>query len=139
MKRNCSLRKRRSRNTTSPNVTWQGCGVPPADRNRLMGHPSCVLWFTGLSGAGKSTLAGMAEHRLHARGVHTFMLDGDNIRHGLNRDLGFSVEDRAENVRRVGEVAKLMMDAGLAVTEKSITTLKFMSRRLALARPCPAA
>jgi bifunctional enzyme CysN/CysC len=74
-----------------------------------------VLWFTGLSGSGKSTIANLVETRLHARGVHTIMLDGDNVRFGLNKDLGFSVEDRVENIRRVGEVAKLMTDAGLVV------------------------
>jgi bifunctional enzyme CysN/CysC len=74
-----------------------------------------VLWFTGLSGSGKSTIANLVETRLHARGVHTIMLDGDNIRHGLNKDLGFSVEDRVENIRRIGEVAKLMTEAGLVV------------------------
>jgi bifunctional enzyme CysN/CysC len=80
-----------------------------------MQHRPAVLWFTGLSGAGKSTIANLVEAALHARGVHTLMLDGDNIRHGLNRDLGFTEEDRVENIRRIGEVAKLMTDAGLIV------------------------
>ena len=97
------------------NVTWQGFSVSPKARGRLMGHPPCALWFTGLSGAGKSTIADMVERRLYAKGRHTFVLDGDNVRHGLNRDLGFSDEDRVENIRRVGEVAKLMTDAGLMV------------------------
>ena len=74
-----------------------------------------MLWFTGLSGAGKSTIANLVEAALHARGVHTMLLDGDNVRHGLNRDLGFTEADRVENIRRVGEVAKLMTDAGLIV------------------------
>jgi len=74
-----------------------------------------VLWFTGLSGAGKSTIANLVEAGLHARGVHTLMLDGDNVRHGLNKDLGFTEADRVENIRRVGEVAKLMTEAGLVV------------------------
>ncbi len=74
-----------------------------------------MLWFTGLSGAGKSTLANQVEKRLHASGFHTFLLDGDNVRHGLNRDLGFTDEDRVENIRRVAEVARLMVDAGLVV------------------------
>ena len=74
-----------------------------------------MLWFTGLSGAGKSTIANLVEAGLHARGVHTLLLDGDNVRHGLNKDLGFTEADRVENIRRVGEVAKLMTDAGLVV------------------------
>ena len=74
-----------------------------------------ILWFTGLSGAGKSTIANLVEAKLHARGVHTTLLDGDNVRHGLNKDLGFTAADRVENIRRVGEVARLMTDAGLIV------------------------
>ncbi|QOZ43983.1 adenylyl-sulfate kinase [Bradyrhizobium sp. CCBAU 53340] len=89
--------------------------VTRAERSQLMGHNPLVLWFTGLSGAGKSTIANLVEAQLHARGVHTTMLDGDNVRLGLNKDLGFSKPDRVENIRRVGEVAKLMMDAGLVV------------------------
>ena len=80
-----------------------------------MHHRPAVLWFTGLPGAGKSTIANLVESALHARGVHTIMLDGDNVRHGLNRDLGFTESDRVENIRRIGEVAKLMTDAGLIV------------------------
>ena len=74
-----------------------------------------MIWLTGLSGAGKSTIANLVEKRLHADGCHTYLLDGDNVRHGLNRDLGFTEEDRVENIRRVAEVAKLMVDAGLIV------------------------
>jgi bifunctional enzyme CysN/CysC len=81
----------------------------------LMHHKPAVLWFTGLSGAGKSTIANLVESGLHARGVHTLLLDGDNVRHGLNKDLGFTESDRVENIRRIGEVAKLMTDAGLVV------------------------
>jgi bifunctional enzyme CysN/CysC len=80
-----------------------------------MQHKPAVLWFTGLSGAGKSTVANLVEAALHARGVHTILLDGDNVRHGLNKDLGFTETDRVENIRRIGEVAKLMTDAGLVV------------------------
>jgi bifunctional enzyme CysN/CysC len=80
-----------------------------------MGHEPKVVWLTGLSGAGKSTIADAAVRKLHALGVHTFVLDGDNVRHGLNKDLGFTPEDRAENVRRVAEVSKLMCEAGLVV------------------------
>jgi bifunctional enzyme CysN/CysC len=83
-----------------------------------------VVWFTGLSGAGKSTIANLVEKKLHALGRHSFLLDGDNIRHGLNRDLGFSAEDRVENIRRVGEVAKLMTDAGLIVLTAFISPFK---------------
>jgi bifunctional enzyme CysN/CysC len=81
----------------------------------LKGQKPAVLWFTGLSGAGKSTIANLVEKKLHAHGRHTFLLDGDNVRHGLNRDLGFTDADRIENIRRVGEVARLMADAGLIV------------------------
>jgi bifunctional enzyme CysN/CysC len=80
-----------------------------------MHHKPAVLWFTGLSGAGKSTIANLVEADLHARGVHTALLDGDNVRHGLNKDLGFTEADRVENIRRIGEVAKLMTEAGLIV------------------------
>ena len=97
------------------NVHWQHLDVDKAARARIKGQTPKVLWFTGLSGAGKSTIANLVEKRLHARGCHTFTLDGDNVRHGLNRDLGFTDEDRVENIRRVAEVAKLMTDAGLIV------------------------
>jgi bifunctional enzyme CysN/CysC len=83
-----------------------------------------VLWFTGLSGAGKSTIANIVEQRLHARGVHTALLDGDNVRHGLNKDLGFTAADRVENIRRVGEVARLMTDAGLIVLTSFISPFR---------------
>jgi bifunctional enzyme CysN/CysC len=97
------------------NIHHQNLTVGKAERLRLMHHRPAVVWFTGLPGAGKSTIANIVEARLHARGVHTVMLDGDNVRHGLNRDLGFTEADRVENIRRVGEVAKLMTDAGLIV------------------------
>lgn len=97
------------------NLRWQAFAVDRQQRAAMKGqHPVCV-WFTGLSGAGKSTIASLAEQALAARGLHTFVLDGDNIRHGLNRDLGFTDEDRVENLRRVAEVARLMTDAGLIV------------------------
>lgn len=85
------------------------------DREKLKGHRSFILWFTGLSGSGKSTLAHRVEEKLFEMGIHTYVLDGDNIRSGLNRDLGFSEEDRRENIRRIGEVAKLFVDAGIVV------------------------
>ena len=84
-------------------------------RARLKGQSPALLWFTGLSGSGKSTIANLVERELHARGVHTYLLDGDNVRQGLNKDLGFTPADRVENVRRVGEVANLFLDAGLVV------------------------
>ncbi len=97
------------------NIHHQALTVSKAERTQLMQHRPAVLWFTGLSGAGKSTIANLVEAGLHARGVHTLMLDGDNVRHGLNKDLGFTEADRVENIRRIGEVAKLMTDAGLVV------------------------
>jgi bifunctional enzyme CysN/CysC len=97
------------------NLRWQEVEVNRAARRQLNGHDSAVVWLTGLSGAGKSTIADALEKRLHARGVHTYLLDGDNVRHGLNKDLGFTAPDRVENVRRVAEVARLMADAGLLV------------------------
>jgi bifunctional enzyme CysN/CysC len=97
------------------NVHRQLITVTKSERTQLMRHRPAVLWFTGLSGAGKSTIANLVEAELHARGVHTLMLDGDNVRHGLNKDLGFTEVDRVENIRRVGEVARLMTDAGLVV------------------------
>jgi bifunctional enzyme CysN/CysC len=99
----------------STNLHHQAITVSKAERSTLMHHKPVVLWFTGLSGAGKSTIANLVEAELHARGVHTLLLDGDNVRHGLNRDLGFTEADRVENIRRVGEVAKLLIDAGLIV------------------------
>jgi len=97
------------------NVVWHAHPVTQQQREQHHGHRGVVLWFTGLSGTGKSTVAGALEEALHERGVSTYLLDGDNVRHGLCRDLGFSDEHRKENIRRVGEVAKLMVDAGLVV------------------------
>ncbi|QDY42836.1 adenylyl-sulfate kinase [Candidatus Pantoea soli] len=97
------------------NVVWHDHPVTRAEREQQHGHQGVVLWFTGLSGSGKSTVAGALEQALHRLGVSTYLLDGDNVRHGLCRDLGFSDADRKENIRRVGEVAKLMVDAGLVV------------------------
>ena len=101
--------------THSPNVVAQHLSVSTADRERLMGQRGCVLWFTGLSGSGKSTLANALDVELHGRGIKTVLLDGDNVRHGLCGDLGFSADDRHENLRRIAEVAKLMADTGLVV------------------------
>lgn len=99
----------------STNVTWHQGQVSHEDRQRLNEHSGVVLWFTGMSGSGKSTLAHGVEKALHDRGCHTYVLDGDNIRHGLNKNLGFSPEDRTENIRRIAEVARLFQDAGLIV------------------------
>src|ERR1700685_1301750 len=99
------------------NVTWHDHKVSKAERAKLNRHRGAVLWFTGLSACGKSTIANTVDHLLHNRGMHTYVLDGDNIRMGLNKNLGFSAEDRAENIRRIGEVAKLFTDAGsIAIT-----------------------
>jgi len=97
------------------NVVWHDHPVTREEREQQHGHQGVVLWFTGLSGSGKSTVAGSLEQALHRAGVSTYLLDGDNVRHGLCRDLGFSDDHRKENIRRVGEVAKLMVDAGLVV------------------------
>ena len=97
------------------NVHRQSLLIDKAARERLNGHKAVILWFTGLSGSGKSTIANIVERELHARGAHTYLLDGDNVRHGLNRDLGFTDADRVENIRRVGEVAKLFVEAGAIV------------------------
>jgi adenylylsulfate kinase len=97
------------------NIVWQHGHVTREDREGLNGHKAAVLWFTGLSGSGKSTLANAVEKALHDRACRTYVLDGDNIRHGLNSNLGFSPEDRVENIRRISEVACLFVDAGLIV------------------------
>ncbi|AEW44341.1 adenylylsulfate kinase [Serratia symbiotica str. 'Cinara cedri'] len=97
------------------NIVWHPHRVTRVDREVLNGHKSALLWFTGLSGSGKSTVAGALEQALYALGVSTYLLDGDNVRHGLCSDLSFSVTGRHENIRRVGEVVKLMVDAGLVV------------------------
>jgi bifunctional enzyme CysN/CysC len=114
----------------SENVHWQALDVNKRARAALKGQKSCVLWFTGLSGAGKSTIANLVEKRLHAMGRHTYTLDGDNVRHGLNKDLGFTEADRVENIRRVGEVSKLMVDAGLIVLVSFISPFR-SERRMA--------
>lgn len=116
--------------SSDPKVFWHEHAVSREEREQLNGHKGCVLWFTGLSGSGKSTVGNLVDHRLHAMGVHSFVLDGDNIRHGLNASpamlkerhgeefanrfgLGFSAQDREENIRRIGAVAKLFCDAGI--------------------------
>jgi bifunctional enzyme CysN/CysC len=108
----------------SHNIRWQEVTVDRDARSTAMSQNPCVLWLTGLSGAGKSTIANRVESELHRRGHHTYMLDGDNVRHGLNRDLGFTDADRVENIRRVAEVSKLMLDAGLIVIVSFISPFR---------------
>lgn len=97
----------------STNIVWHNSQVAKEDRQQLHNHKSLILWFTGLSGSGKSTLCVALERRLFEQGINTYVLDGDNVRHGLNKNLGFSPEDRTENIRRIGEVSKLFVDAGI--------------------------
>jgi len=106
------------------NLTWHQAQVSKAERAQQKHQRPCVIWFTGLSGAGKSTLANALERALQMRGHHSYLLDGDNVRHGLNRDLGFSDADRVENIRRIAEVAKLFVDAGLIVMTAFISPFR---------------
>ncbi len=116
----------------SQNVHWQALDVDKPARARQKGQKACVLWLTGLSGAGKSTIANLIEKKLLAAGRHTYLLDGDNVRHGLNKDLGFTAQDRVENIRRVAEVSRLMVDAGLIVLVSFIAPFR-SERRMARA------
>lgn len=100
-------------NVNCTNIVWHQATVTRERRERQNGHKSFILWFTGLSGSGKSTIAHALEEQLHQMGCRTFVFDGDNVRHGLNRDLGFSKEDRKENIRRIGEMCKLFIEAGV--------------------------
>jgi adenylyl-sulfate kinase len=106
------------------NVTWHHHRVSKQERARRKGQKPCILWFTGFSGSGKSTIADALETKLAEMGYHTYLLDGDNIRHGLNKDLGFSAEDRKENIRRIGEAAKLFVDAGIIVLTAFISPFR---------------
>ena len=108
----------------SKNIIWHHSTVTKEERHQLNGHKSCVLWFTGLSGSGKSTLANAVNHALFERKIRSYCLDGDNIRHGLNRDLSFKAEDRKENIRRIGEVAKLFVDSGQIVLTAFISPFR---------------
>ena len=112
------------------NIHWQALALNKATRAALKHQKPTCIWLTGLSGSGKSTIANLMEKRLHAEGKHTYVLDGDNVRHGLNRDLGFTDADRVENIRRVAEVAKLMVDAGLIVLVSFISPFR-SERRMA--------
>lgn len=106
------------------NVRWHGMKIDKTVRSRMNRQKACVIWFTGLSGSGKSSIADRLEQKLHRMGHRTYVLDGDNVRHGLNRDLGFTDEDRVENIRRVAEVAKLLVDAGLIVIAAFISPFR---------------
>jgi bifunctional enzyme CysN/CysC len=116
----------------SANIAWQAVDVDKAARAHMKAQQPCVIWLTGLSGAGKSTIANLLESELHRRGLHTYLLDGDNVRHGLSKDLGFTDADRVENIRRVAEVARMMSDAGLIVLVSFISPFR-SERRMARA------
>lgn len=105
------------------NTQWQELDITPADRANIKHQKACCIWMTGLSGSGKTTIANQLDKELHRLQKHTYILDGDNLRHGLNKDLGFSISDRSENIRRVAEVANLMIDAGLIVIVSFISPL----------------
>jgi adenylylsulfate kinase len=110
--------------TQSTNITWHDTTISKKDRREKYGHGSCALWFTGLSGSGKSTIANAVSNELFRQGINEYVLDGDNIRHGLNKDLGFSEHDRTENIRRIGEVAKLFVDSGKVITTAFISPFR---------------
>ena len=119
-----------TRPPASTNVVWHHATVTRARRETQNGHRGAIIWFTGLSGSGKSTLAHAVEETLHQQGCHTFVLDGDNVRHGLCGDLGFSNKDRQENIRRIGEVAKLFMEAGAIVLTAFISPYRVDRERV---------
>ena len=108
----------------SDNVVWHSSSVNREDREKLLGQKGTLIWFTGLSGSGKSTIANALQERLYKKGKLTYVLDGDNVRHGLNRDLGFSLEDRKENIRRIGEVGKLFVDSGIITLGTFVSPLR---------------
>ncbi|MCY8857214.1 adenylyl-sulfate kinase [Bacillus atrophaeus] len=110
--------------SNNQHIVWQPTTVMKADRQKLNRHKSCVLWFTGLSGSGKSVMANAVDEKLYERGIQSYVLDGDNIRHGLNQDLGFRAEDRVENIRRIGEVAKLFVDSGQIILTAFISPFR---------------
>jgi adenylyl-sulfate kinase len=118
------------------NIVWHDHKISRSQRASLKRQQPCLLWFTGLSGSGKSTIANALDVALHQQGYHTFLLDGDNVRHGLNKDLSFSDSDRVENIRRIGEVSKLFTDAGLIVMSAFISP--FTSDRLLVRNLFPA-
>ncbi|MCY8996444.1 adenylyl-sulfate kinase [Bacillus inaquosorum] len=110
--------------THNPNIIWHRAAISKSDRQSLNGHKSCALWFTGLSGSGKSVLANAVDEKLYRMGIQSYVLDGDNIRHGLNKDLGFQTGDRIENIRRIGEVAKLFVDSGQMILTAFISPFR---------------
>ena len=114
----------------SKNIYWHTGEISKEDRERQNGHRGFCVWFTGLSGSGKSTIARKVEEKLYERGIKSYVLDGDNIRHGLNNNLGFSHEDRTENIRRIGEVAKLFVDSGMVVMTAFISPYKEDRRKV---------
>lgn len=123
--------------TKSSNTVWHDVVISRQQREQLNTHRGCILWFTGLSGSGKSTLIQAVDEQLHGQGCHTFTLDGDNVRHGLCSDLGFSDADRTENIRRIGEVAKLMTEAGLITLAGFISPFRHDRQRVRnLVKPC---
>lgn len=122
-------------NVTESTIVWHEHSVDKTHRARLKHQSPAVLWFTGLSGSGKSTIAGALEQRLVELGYHTYLLDGDNVRHGLCADLGFSEQDRRENIRRIGELAKLMADAGLIVLTAFISPHRAERQRVRALMP----
>jgi adenylylsulfate kinase len=111
-------------NSVNPDIRWHDALITRQQREAVNGHKSAVLWFTGLSGAGKSTIAYAVELRLHQLGCSTFVFDGDNVRHGLCADLGFSTEDRSENIRRIGEMSKLFIEAGVIALTAFISPIR---------------
>ncbi len=117
-------REKRHQDRRSSNVVWQNSEITQSHRNALNKQKSVILWFTGLSGSGKSTIANLVEGFLHRNAIRTYILDGDNVRHGLNSDLGFGDKDRRENIRRIGEVSKLFIDAGVMVLTSFISPFK---------------
>lgn len=123
-------------NDGSKDIVWHNHKITRAERAKNKNQKPCLLWFTGLSGSGKSTIANALDVALHERGYHTFLLDGDNVRHGLCSDLGFSDEDRVENIRRIGEVSKLFADSGLIVLSAFISP--FVSDRRMVRKLFPA-
>ncbi|MDY7222009.1 adenylyl-sulfate kinase [Halalkalibacterium halodurans] len=110
--------------SNQPHIVWHEASVSKEERQKRNRLKSCVVWFTGLSGSGKSTLANALDRKLFEEGIHSYVLDGDNIRHGLNAGLGFSEEDRKENIRRIGEVAKLFVDAGVVTSTAFISPFR---------------
>ncbi|WP_417897213.1 adenylyl-sulfate kinase [Bacillus haimaensis] len=117
-------------NNKSKNITWHQSGINKFDRQKQLGHKSVMIWFTGLSGSGKSTVANALQQELYKRGISVYLLDGDNLRHGLNNNLSFSAEDRKESVRRTAEVGKLLVDAGVVTLAALISPFE-EDRRIA--------